>query len=185
MAMLALSINALALRKFTRICEEHTAAHGLTYNVKKIEYIVFGVTGKNSPDNVLPVIFDGIPFNRASHIKYLGYFIGNDLKENMDIECESRALSVRTCAQFCWMYGGDEGHSIQSLLHTTERRCPVVQLFKTLLWLPRLYSTSAMFAESHGYSFTALLGKKSASLLNRIRGSCNNLPKTIAALNAP
>ncbi|XP_026314039.1 uncharacterized protein LOC113225814 [Hyposmocoma kahamanoa] len=122
--------------------------------------MVFGAAGKKSPENVLPIMLNGIPLKRVSHFKYLGHYIADDLKDSMGMERERRTLSVRA----------------NMLLLDVRRR--------TLLRLRRFCSASAMFAEARVDGFVALLRKKSASLLKRIRGSSNGLLKTIADRNA-
>ncbi|XP_028165733.1 uncharacterized protein LOC114356646 [Ostrinia furnacalis] len=52
--------------------------------------------------------------------------------------------------------------------------------FRVLLGLPRFCSASEMFAQSHTDGFFAVLRKKTASLLSRIRASPNSILKTVA-----
>ncbi|KAI8428853.1 hypothetical protein MSG28_007499 [Choristoneura fumiferana] len=52
--------------------------------------------------------------------------------------------------------------------------------FRMLIGLPRWCSASAMFAESRTDGFAAILRKKAASLLSRIRSSPNSILKMIA-----
>ncbi|XP_026329035.1 uncharacterized protein LOC113237009 [Hyposmocoma kahamanoa] len=194
MVLLAPSISAL--RKLIGVWEDYAASHGLMYNVKKTEYMVFGVAGKKSPNNVLPISLNGIPLKRVAHFKYLGHYIADDLKDNMDIERGRRALSVRAnmlarrfarCtvevkvtlfrANCTPLYAGALWASYTQV---SLRAIRTHYAFRTLMRLPRFCSASAMFAEARVDSFMAVLRKRSASLLNRIRGSGNSLLKTIA-----
>ncbi|KAJ0177442.1 hypothetical protein K1T71_007451 [Dendrolimus kikuchii] len=53
-------------------------------------------------------------------------------------------------------------------------------VFRMLLGLPRHCSASGMFAEARTDGFKAIIRKKSASLMQRLRGSTNSLLKAMA-----
>ncbi|XP_026331454.1 uncharacterized protein LOC113238824 [Hyposmocoma kahamanoa] len=198
MVLLAPSISAL--RKLIGVCEDYAASHRLMYNVKKTEYMVFGVAGKKSPNNVLPISLNGILLKKVTHFKYLGHYIADDLKDNMDIERERRALTVKAnmlARRFArctvevkvtifWAYCTPLYAGVLWASYTQvslrAMRSQYNNDFRTLMRLPRFCSASAMFAEARVDSFMAVLRKRSASMLNRIRGSGNSLLKTIATV---
>ncbi|KAL0810039.1 hypothetical protein ABMA28_010860 [Loxostege sticticalis] len=92
MVLLAPSVSAL--RKLLRICETYANAHGLVYNTKKSEFMVFKA-GNKLPDHVPPINLYGSPLARVRQFKYLGHIVTEDLKDDNDMEKERRALSVR------------------------------------------------------------------------------------------
>uniref|UniRef100_A0A2A4IUC9 Uncharacterized protein n=1 Tax=Heliothis virescens TaxID=7102 RepID=A0A2A4IUC9_HELVI len=53
-------------------------------------------------------------------------------------------------------------------------------VFRMMLGLPRFCSASGMFALYHTDGFNAILRKKTASLIYRVRGSRNEILKTIS-----
>ncbi|XP_026330932.1 uncharacterized protein LOC113238310 [Hyposmocoma kahamanoa] len=161
MVLLAPSISAL--RKLIRVCEEYAVSHGLMYNVKKTEYMVFEVA---SGEFCAPIMLNGTPLKRVSHFKYLVHYIADDLKDNMDIKCEHKTLSVKAnllalrfaqcmvevqvtlLRAYCTpLYAG-------ALWASYTQSSPRVlrmqhdNAFGTLLQLPRLCSASAMFADA-------------------------------------
>ncbi|XP_028157335.1 uncharacterized protein LOC114350632, partial [Ostrinia furnacalis] len=147
-----------ALRKMVGVCEAYAKCHGLLYNVKKSEYMVFKAASK-CPNVVPDLLLNGVKLNRATKFKYLGHYVTDDLKDHVDIERERRALAVR-----CNMLA----HSQKSL---SVLRVQYNNGFRVLLGLPHFCSASEMFAQSHTDGFLAVLCKKTASLLSRIRVS--------------
>ncbi|XP_022827227.1 probable cytochrome P450 4d21 [Spodoptera litura] len=83
MVLLCPSISGL--RWLLRKCEDYAAAHGLRYNAKKSELLVFKA-GTKCYSNVPQVTISNSPLTRVSHFKYLGHWVTEDLNENMDIE---------------------------------------------------------------------------------------------------
>ncbi|XP_073956516.1 uncharacterized protein [Choristoneura fumiferana] len=199
MALLAPSNGAL--NELISICEKYAASHGLVYNVRKTVYMVFQAPGVDAPDVSLPVLLNGAPVDRVNQFKYLGHFLTDNLKDDADVERERRALAVRAnmlarrfarCTEavkitlfraYCTsLYTGAlwvacTQRSLASL------RVQYNNAFRALLGLPRFCSASAMFAGARVDNFTAVLRKKMASLLIRIRGSPNSLLKTLAVRN--
>lgn len=53
-------------------------------------------------------------------------------------------------------------------------------IFRLMLRLPRYCSGSAMFVLNHTYGFHAIMRKKTASLIRRVRVSWNTIPLTVA-----
>jgi hypothetical protein len=92
MVLLCPSIGAL--RKLLKICESYAVAHGLKYNAKKSEIMIFRPDSKRytfAPNFYLC----GAALNQVEQFKYLGHWVTGDLRDNVDIERERRALSVR------------------------------------------------------------------------------------------
>ena len=92
--MVLLSPSLSAMRRLLNICETYAEAHGLRYNPKKSEYMIFKA-GTKSYLTGPPVTLCGSHLNRVDRFKYLGHWVSDDLSDNADIERERRALSVR------------------------------------------------------------------------------------------
>lgn len=189
MVLLAPSIGAL--RKLLAVCESFVASHGLSYNVKKTVYMVFKSDHKNPP--IQPIVLDGVCLNKVTQFKYLGHWVTDDLKDDVDMERERRALSVRAnmlarrfsrCTDavkitlfkaYCTsLYTGS------LWVNYTQRAYNALRIqynnaFRALLRLPRFCSASAMFADAHTDGFAALWRKKTASLISRLRGSRHSI----------
>ncbi|XP_059045272.1 uncharacterized protein LOC131841057 [Achroia grisella] len=92
--MVLLSPSISALRRLLKMCEEYAESHGLRYNVKKSEVMMFH--SNNTKLRYMPALcIYGTPLNRVSRFKYLGHIVSEDLSDDSDIERERRALSVR------------------------------------------------------------------------------------------
>ncbi|KAJ8725106.1 hypothetical protein PYW07_016064 [Mythimna separata] len=194
--MVLLSPSAGGIGELLKTCEAYAAAHGLKYNVKKCEYMVFEVSGKRrgeGPD----LILNGSPISRVSTFKYLGHLLAADLRDDVDIERERRALAVRSnmltrrfarCTDqvkitlfkaYCQsLYTGSlwvdyTKRSLDAL------RVQYNNAFRMLLRLPRYCSASEMFAQARTDGFYAIIRKKTASLLRRVRDSHNSILKTV------
>ncbi|KAA5589313.1 hypothetical protein F3G61_31360, partial [Pseudomonas aeruginosa] len=92
--MVLLSASACGLSKLLSICKRYALSHGLVYNTKKSECMVFQARGR-CLDNIPSVKLNGTPLRRVDTFKYLGHFVTSDLRDDTDIERERRALSVR------------------------------------------------------------------------------------------
>ncbi|XP_045539858.1 uncharacterized protein LOC123722361 [Papilio machaon] len=93
--MVLLSPTIRAMRNLLACCESYALTHGLVYNVAKSEYLVFGAGVGKYPE-VVPVIkLNGTELKRVYQFKYLGHYVTADLKDQVDIERERRALAVR------------------------------------------------------------------------------------------
>ncbi|XP_047532112.1 uncharacterized protein LOC125067496 [Vanessa atalanta] len=93
--MVLLSASVCGIRSLLKKCEEYATQHGLIYNAKKSQYMVF--ESKSEGRNIeVPIIqLNSVPLERVHTFKYLGHILTPDLKDNMDIERERRALSAR------------------------------------------------------------------------------------------
>uniref|UniRef100_A0A2H1VMX5 SFRICE_016013 n=1 Tax=Spodoptera frugiperda TaxID=7108 RepID=A0A2H1VMX5_SPOFR len=186
MVLLAPSIGAL--RKLLAVCESFVALHTVC--------MVFKWGNK---DPLIQVIFlNGVSLNRVRQFKYLGHWVTDDLKDDVDMERERRALSVQAnmlarrfsrCTDaikitffkaYCTsLYTGS------LWVNYTQRAYYALRIqfnnaFRALLRLPRFCSASAMFADAHIYGFTALWRKKTASFVSRLRGSHHSILSAIA-----
>lgn len=92
--MVLLGPTAGSIREILRTCEEYAVKHGLMYNVRKSEYLIFGAPGK--PICYKPTIsLNGVPLKRVTQFKYLGHYVTDDLKDQVDMDRERRTLAAR------------------------------------------------------------------------------------------
>ncbi|KAG7294937.1 hypothetical protein JYU34_022671 [Plutella xylostella] len=195
--MVLLSPTVGGLRELLAICERYAAEHGLAYNVRKCEYIVFGAPGK-CQDSSPYITLNGKSIKRVNKFKYLGHVIAEDLKDDADIERERRALAIRGNMLVRRFYRCSEEVKLtlfkaycQSFytgslwVDHTKRSLDILRIqynniFRMLLGLPRFCSASGMFAEYQTDGFHAIIRKKTVSLINRVRDSHNSILKTVA-----
>lgn len=193
--LLGPSINAL--RKLVAVCERYAAEHGLKYNSKKSELLIFKA-GNRLPKVVPSLVLGGVPLSRVYNFKYLGHVVTETLKDDMDIERERRALAVRgnmlarrfaRCARevkitlfkaFCQsMYTSGLWVSYTQSTYNT-LRVQYNNILRMLLGLPRRCSASGMFAEARTDDFYAVRRKKVSSMLKRVRGGGNGILEMFA-----
>lgn len=86
--MVLLSASVCGLRKMLAICETYASSHGLAYNVKKSQVMVFEAGNKRF-DRLPPVFLYKKELKRTNTFKYLGHLLTPDLKDDDDIERES------------------------------------------------------------------------------------------------
>ncbi|KAJ0171844.1 hypothetical protein K1T71_012607, partial [Dendrolimus kikuchii] len=203
--MVLLGPSISAVRTLLSICENYAEEHGLKYNSKKSEILVFKTqkTQKRSPTHVPPVFLNGVALKMVDRFKYLGHIVTSDLRDDEDIERERRALAVRgnmlarrfarstvevkttLFKAYCQSF-----YSSGLWVDYTQRAINALQVqynnvFRMLLGLPRHCSASGMFAEARTDGFKAIIRKKSASLMQRLRGSTNSLLKAMAVTPSP
>ncbi|XP_060809969.1 uncharacterized protein LOC132904057 [Amyelois transitella] len=194
--MVLLSASVCGLRKLLRICEAYAASHGLKYNVRKSEVMIFGAKG--SDVSVPPIYLEGAPLNRVSQFKYLGHILTPDLKDDVDVDRERRALSVRAnmiarrfarCSgdvkktlfrAFCTSFYTSSLWANYTKKSYNAFRIQFNNAFRVLMRLPRFCSASGMFAAARVDCFFANMRKRCASLVRRIRGSTNGILAMIA-----
>ncbi|XP_026322470.1 uncharacterized protein LOC113232060, partial [Hyposmocoma kahamanoa] len=165
--MVLLGPSAGSVRQLLDICVKYCGDHGLVYNAKKSEYMIFEARGNNVTYE--PVIkLKDVPLKRVKLFKYLGHYISEDLKDHADIERERRALAAK-CNMLAHRF---------KVLDTL--RVQYNNGFRVLLGLPRYCSASGMFADMQTDDFWGMLRKKTASLLLRMRGSSNSILKMFA-----
>ncbi|KAL0849238.1 hypothetical protein ABMA28_013570 [Loxostege sticticalis] len=174
--MVLLSPTVGGLREMLKVCETYATERGLTYNVKKTEYMVFEAAGK-CHNIAVNITLNGLSVKRVTNFKYLGHIITGDLKDDADIERERRALAVRgnmLARRFSRCTKQVKVTSLDTL------RIQYNNIFRMLLGLPRFCSASGMFAAYQTDGFNAIVRKKSASLISRVRASDNSILKTLA-----
>nr|XP_034825569.1 uncharacterized protein LOC117983197 [Maniola hyperantus] len=151
-----------SIRKLVKICEGYAEAHGLQYNSKKSELLIFKA-GKHQPKHMPPLCLNGTELKVVDTFRYLGHIVTQALSDNEDIERERRALTVRSNML---------AHSKKAL---NALRVQYNNAFRMLLGLPRGCSASGMFTEARTDGFHAIIRKKMASLLQRLRSSSNSI----------
>ncbi|XP_063822169.1 uncharacterized protein LOC135072147 [Ostrinia nubilalis] len=188
----SVSASVCGLTKLLGICERYALNHGLTYNVKKSECMVFQVRGK-PPITVPSVKLNGMPIKRVDQFKYLGHIITTDLNDNADIERERRALSVRAnmiarrfarCSTevkttlfraYCSSFYTSSLWISYSQKQYSALRIQYNNAFRALMGLPRFCSASGMFAEARVDCFYATMRKRCTSLVRRVEASSNSV----------
>jgi hypothetical protein len=195
--MVLLSASVCGLRTLLAKCELYALSHGLVYNVKKSQVMVFGDRSKRY-ENIPPVILNNNILQRVYNFKYLGHVLTPDLKDDNDIERERRALSVRAnmlarrfarCSQevkitlfraFCTSFYTCSLWARYTQKAYNALRVQYNNAFRVLLGLPRYCSASGMFAEARVDCFYTIMRKRCASLVRRVRGSGNSILNMIA-----
>lgn len=190
--MVLLSASICGLRKLINICEGYAAEHGLIYNSKKSQCMVFQ-GGQTKVTEMPPLFLNGTPLERVDRFKYLGHVVTPCLRDDADIERERRALSVRAnmvirrfarCSTevkltlfraYCTSLYTCALWTDYTLKAYSALRVQFNNAFRMLLGLPRFCSASTMFAEAHVDCFYATMRKRAASLVRRVRGSPNSL----------
>ncbi|XP_022823639.1 uncharacterized protein LOC111354417 [Spodoptera litura] len=190
--MVLLSPSIGALRGLLKICESYAVAHGLKYNAKKSEIMIFRPDNKRY--NFVPnFTLCGIALNKVEQFKYLGHWVTEDLKDSVDIERERRALCVR-CNMLARRFARCTGIVKVALFKAycqsfyacglwvdfTQRtysdlRVQYNNAFRVLMGLPRHCSASAMFATANTDGFPAIMRKRCASIMRRMRDSPNGI----------
>ncbi|XP_063542748.1 uncharacterized protein LOC134751293 [Cydia strobilella] len=195
--MVLLTPSLGALQNLLGVCERYAVDHGLRYNAKKSEFLIFKA-GAKTYEVVPPIALCGTHLNRVKHFKYLGHWVTEDLSDNMDIERERRALSVRCnmlarrfakctrevkltlfraycqCFYTCNLWVNYAQRTYSAL------RVQYNNAFRALLGLHPRCSASGMFTEAGIDGFHAIMRKRCASLLERMRGSPSSLLKVFA-----
>ncbi|XP_047990777.1 uncharacterized protein LOC125229884 [Leguminivora glycinivorella] len=194
MVLLCPSVSALV--KLLEICEEYAVAHGLRYNTSKSELLVFKA-GNKAFDELPPVSLCGTALKRVTRFKYLGHWVTDTLQDDTDIERERRALAVR-CNMLSRRFARCNGNVKITLFKAfcqsfytcslwtnyTKKALSALRIqynngFRMLLGLPRYCSASGMFAEARTDSFGAIIRKRTASLMRRVRDSSNSLVRLV------
>lgn len=195
MVLLGPSVNAL--NKMLTVCQRYAEAHGLRYNTSKSVLLVFKARKKHY-ECVPPVKLYSTPLTVVKEFKYLGHWVTDTLSDNKDMERERRALAVRSnmlirrfarCTNnvkitlfksYCQSF-----YTCSLWINYTQREYGTLRVqynnaFRMMLGLPRHCSASGMFCESRTDGFHAIMRKRVASLMGRLRGSPNSLLKTVA-----
>lgn len=196
--MVLLTPSISAMRKLLHICERYAVAHGLKYNTKKSEYMLFSANKKACCPDVPPITLGGIPLKRVDTFKYLGHWVTASQSDVMDIERERRALAVRSnmlirrfarCSEavkvtlfraYCQSF-----YTCSLWIDYTQKAYSALRVqynnaFRALLGMPRHCSASGMFVTARVDGFYSIMRKRVASLMRRVRGSSNSLLVTVA-----
>ncbi|XP_063369324.1 uncharacterized protein LOC134657691 [Cydia amplana] len=195
MVLLAPSLGAL--QTLIGVCERYAGTHGLKYNAKKSEFLLFKA-GAKTYEVLPPITLCGTNLNRVRHFKYLGHWVTDDLCDNMDIERERRALSVR-CNMLARRFAGCTKevkitlfraycqcfYTCNLWVNFTQRTYSALRVqyndaFRMLLGFRRRCSASGMFAEASVDGFHAIIRKRCASLLDRLLGSPSSILRVFA-----
>ena len=86
--------SAIELRKLLEVCERYSTNHAILYNHKKSAVMIYR---NEFTRNVVAPLFkvnDSI-IPEVSHVKYLGHFISNDGRDDLDIMRQRRQLYVQ------------------------------------------------------------------------------------------
>ncbi|CAH2105989.1 unnamed protein product [Euphydryas editha] len=190
--MVLLSPSVGALRHLLEICQSYAVAHGLRYNALKSELMVFK-SGSKTYIEIPVVSLCGTPLCRVNKFKYLGHWVTDNLRDDCDIERECRSLSVRCnllarrfarCTNtvkitlfkaYCQSFYTCSLWTSYTLRAYSDLRVQYNNTFRVLMGLPRRCSASGMFAEAHTDDFYAVMRKRCASMLARLRGSSNGM----------
>lgn len=195
--MVLLSPSICGMRKLLSICEGYAEQCGLKYNPTKSELLVF--RGRNkSPSYIPPVTLCGSLLQRVTQFKYLGHIVTEDLKDNLDMERERRALAVRGsmvarrfagCSvpvkitlfkAFCQTFYTSSLWANHTQRANNALRVQYNNTFRMLLRLPPYCSASGMFADAHTDDYFAIMRKKVASITRRVGGSTNSILRVFA-----
>ncbi|XP_026744365.1 uncharacterized protein LOC113505759 [Trichoplusia ni] len=192
--MVLLSPSISAMRRLVRICEDYAVAHGLRYNAVKSELMVFKA-GNKTYDDVPPVTLAGVELSRVTRFKYLGHWVTDNLTDDVDIERERRALTVR-CNMLARRFARCSADVKKTLFRSycqslytcalwvryTQSSYGALRVqyndaYRVMVGLPRFCSASGMFAEAGIPDFHCII----RSLMRRVRDSSNNLVATVAS----
>lgn len=189
--MVLLSPSIKALRELLSICERFAQKHGLIYNVNKTELVVFKA-GKG-PDVVLPTFLNGTQIKQSKFFKYLGHIVSEDLKDNLDLDRERRALSVKgnmlkrrfaNCTDavklslfkaYCQSFYTGSLWIRYSKSSYNALRVQYNNVFRALMHLPRSCSASLMFVEARVDTFQAIMRKRCFAVESRMTSSQNSI----------
>lgn len=195
--MVLLSPSIGGLRQLLKVCEDYAVGHGLRYNESKSEFMLFKCKQTRNDILIPPLLLNGVPLSRVAQFKYLGHIVTENLSDELDIERERRALSVRgnmlahrfaRCTvpvkitmfkAFCQTFytSGLWANFTQKAYNAL--RVQYNNVFRALFRLPRFCSASGMFADAGVDDFYAIMRKKVASMVRRVRGSRNSVLRMI------
>ena len=138
-------------------------------------------------------------FLRVNQFKHLGYWVMKDGTDNCDMERERRALAVR-CNMLARRFARCDSKVKLALFRAycqafytcslwsryTQKTYNALRIqynnaFRILLSLPRFCSASGMFADARIDDFFAIMRKRSASIVHRLRHSDSSILNIIAS----
>jgi exonuclease III len=193
--MVLLSPSITGLRMLISICERYAALHGLKYNVKKSEIMIFKYG--RGPEVVPPVRLNGTELKNVNSFRYLGHILTDKLKDDDDLERQRRAIAMRSnmlarrfahCSDqvkitlfgaYCQAF-----YTSHLWCHYTKRsfnrlRVQYNNAFRVMLRLPWRCSASGMFAVNRVDDFYAIMRKRHWSFVRRVSESTNSIVKIV------
>ncbi|RVE39936.1 hypothetical protein evm_015414, partial [Chilo suppressalis] len=195
--MVLLSPSVAGLRKLLGICEKYAHIHGLKYNVKKTEVMIF--KAGSGPRSIPEITLCGSPLTIVTRFKYLGHIITDSLKDDHDLERQRRSLAMRAnmlarrfahCSKqvkitlfkaYCQsFYTGQLWENYTKNVFNT-LRVQYNNALRAILGLPWRCSATGMFAENNVTDIYVLLNRLKKSFHRRLYESNNNI---IASLNS-
>lgn len=194
--MVLISPSIKGLQRLVSICEQYAHNHGLVYNTKKTEMMVFGSGGV--PQNIPEVRLNGQPVAIVHSFKYLGHIVTSSLSDDEDIERQRRSLcvignmvarkfyaaahDVKTTLfrSFCQSF-----YTCQLWTKYTQKsynalRVAYNKIFRHLMGLKWYCSASEMYTNSRVDSFNAIHRKRIASFMSRVDTCKNSIIKSLA-----
>lgn len=186
--MVLLGASVCGLTRLLGVCERYAQSHGLLYNEKKSECMVFRARGEH-PDTMPSIRLNDSNLKRVEQFKYLGHIVTSDLRDDADLERERRALSVRAnmiarrfarCSRavkitlfraFCTSFYTSSLWVTYTQKQYNALRVQYNNAFRTMMGLPRHCSASGMFAEWRVDCFHTTMRKRCTSLARRVRAS--------------
>ncbi|CAF4958332.1 unnamed protein product [Pieris macdunnoughi] len=144
------------------------------------------------------ISLNSLGIERVKEFKYRGHMLSENLKDNIDIERERRAVAARGnmlarrfahCSKqvkitlfkaFCQNFYTSSLWVNCTVRSLTAMRVQYNNAFRMLLGLPRFCSASEMFAQARTNDFWAIIRIKTRSLLSWVRGCRNSILKTVA-----
>ncbi|XP_026328639.1 uncharacterized protein LOC113236695 [Hyposmocoma kahamanoa] len=91
--MLMVGPTARSIREMLVVCEAYAASHGLIYNVKNCEFMIFKAAGR-CPETFPSITLNGMSVKQEFRFKYLGHILADVLKDDDDVERERRSLAI-------------------------------------------------------------------------------------------
>ena len=195
MCLIAPSVKGL--RKLVHICEEYAIEHDIIYNATKSKCMYF--KSNNKLNSIPPVILNGNKLDFVSQFSYLGHIITHDLKDDIDIANQRRALCGRSnfllrkfylCSAkvkiklfnaFCNNIYGIQlwcNFNITSLRNINVCHNNAI---RRLLGLPRFTSASLVFVENNVNNLSCMRRKFVYNFLCRLNESSNKLINVLIA----
>ncbi|XP_063379386.1 uncharacterized protein LOC134666161 [Cydia fagiglandana] len=125
-------------------------------------------------------MLNGALLDRVQSFKYLLHIVTADLKDDVDMERERRALcyvlfkAYCTSLYTCGLWADYTQRAYNAL------RVQYNNAFRAVLGLPRYCSALGMFAGAHTACFHATMRVRAAALVRRVRASANTVLAMIA-----
>lgn len=194
--LVLMSPSVTGLQDLIGVCEQFGAEHDILYNPKKSAILIFrNMFMKNVASPLFSI--SGKNISEVSHVKYLGHYISNDLKDDKDIMRQCRQLYAQGNMLIRKFY------MCSNQVKTTLFRTFCTSLYTSQLWwnftkgsinklyvaynnvfrmmhkLPRDCSASGMFVNSQVNNCPAVLRNLTFRFMSRLDASTNMLIQSI------